>query len=56
MALPKLNQNPLYELEIPSTKQKIRYRPYLVKEEKDLTLASTMSATQLQTLRLILIA
>ena len=39
MALPKLNQSPQYELEVPSTKQKIHFRPYLVKEEKVLMLA-----------------
>ena len=33
MPLPKIN-TPIYELEIPSTKKKIRYRPFLVKEEK----------------------
>ena len=30
---------PTYELEIPSTKKKIKYRPFLVKEEKVLLLA-----------------
>lgn len=39
MALPKLNAHPKYEMEIPSTKQKVRYRPYLVQEEKVLLLA-----------------
>jgi len=38
MALPTLN-NPTYELVIPSTKKKIKYRPFLVKEEKILLLA-----------------
>ena len=38
MALPKLS-TPTYELEIPSTKKKIKYRPFLVKEEKILLLA-----------------
>ena len=33
MALPKLNTQ-TYELEVPSTDEKIRYRPFLVKEEK----------------------
>jgi len=33
MALPKLT-TPTYELEIPSTDEKISYRPFLVKEEK----------------------
>jgi DNA-directed RNA polymerase subunit M/transcription elongation factor TFIIS len=34
MSLPKLNEHLKFTLEIPSTGQKIRYRPYLVKEEK----------------------
>ena len=34
MALPKLNDVPQYTLTIPSTKQKISYRPFLVKEQK----------------------
>ncbi len=38
MPLPKIS-TPLYELEIPSTKKKIKYRPFLVKEEKILILA-----------------
>ena len=38
MALPKINV-PTYELEVPSTKEKITYRPFLVKEEKKLLLA-----------------
>ena len=33
MALPVINV-PTYELEVPSTKEKITYRPFLVKEEK----------------------
>lgn len=39
MALPKLNDSPKYDIVIPSTNQKVRYRPYLVKEEKVLMLA-----------------
>jgi len=38
MPLPKLS-TPTYELELPSTGQKIKYRPFLVKEEKILLLA-----------------
>ena len=38
MPLPKIN-TPIYELEVPSTKKKIRYRPFLVKEEKILIIA-----------------
>ena len=33
MTLPTIN-TPTYELEVPSTKEKITYRPFLVKEEK----------------------
>ena len=38
MALPKLN-TPTYELEVPSTDEKLKYRPFLVKEEKILMIA-----------------
>jgi len=38
MPLPKI-ATPTYELELPSTKQAIKYRPFLVKEEKLLVLA-----------------
>ena len=38
MALPKLN-TPTYELELPSTGEKIKYRPLLVKEQKILMMA-----------------
>ena len=33
MALPKLN-TPTYELELPSTGETLKYRPFLVKEQK----------------------
>jgi len=39
MALPKLNAEPKYELTMPTTKQKHRFRPFLVKEEKVLLIA-----------------
>ena len=39
MALPKLDV-PVYELEQPSTGEKIKYRPFLVKEQKTLMMAS----------------
>ncbi len=39
MALPKV-ATPTYELTIPSTGQKIKYRPFLVKEEKVLMMAA----------------
>jgi len=38
MTLPTINV-PTYELEIPSSKEKLTYRPFLVKEEKILLLA-----------------
>jgi hypothetical protein len=38
MPLPRIT-TPIYELEIPSLKKKIRYRPFLVKEEKILIIA-----------------
>jgi len=38
MALPKLD-TPTYELEQPSTGEKIKYRPFLVKEQKTLMVA-----------------
>ena len=33
MSLPKLN-TPTFELELPSTGEKVRYRPFLVREHK----------------------
>ena len=38
MALPKL-QNPTYETELPSSGEKIKYRPFLIKEQKILMMA-----------------
>ena len=38
MALPKLDV-PIYELTVPSTDEKIKYRPFLIKEEKILLIA-----------------
>ena len=38
MALPQIN-SPIYELTIPSTNKKVKYRPFVVKEEKILLLA-----------------
>lgn len=39
MALPKLNDKPKYNLTIPSSGKKVKFRPYLVKEEKVLMMA-----------------
>ena len=38
MALPVLN-NPTYELVLPSSGKKVKYRPFLVKEQKILMMA-----------------
>lgn len=38
MALPKIQQ-PLFEITVPSTKKKVKYRPFTVKEEKILLIA-----------------
>ena len=40
--LPKLNDTPKYQLTIPSSGKKVKYRPYLVKEEKVLLTAIEM--------------
>ena len=39
MALPKINDVPIYYMTIPSTGQKVSYRPFLVKEQKVLLIA-----------------
>jgi hypothetical protein len=40
MALPKLNNdNPVYEMIVPSTKKTVKFRPFLVKEQKNLLIA-----------------
>lgn len=49
MALPKLNDAPKYSITIPSMGSEVRYRPYLVKEEKVLMMAFE-SGDQKQTL------
>ena len=40
MALPVLNESPVYELKQPSTGEMKRFRPFLVKEQKNLLIAS----------------
>jgi len=40
MALPKLNSTPKYEMDIPSTGETIRFRPFLIKEEKSMLIAA----------------
>lgn len=49
MALPKLNESVKYDITVPSTGKPVRYRPYLVKEEKVLMIAFE-SGDQKQTL------
>ena len=39
MALPKLNDTPKYSMTVPSTGQEVRFRPFLVKEEKVMLIA-----------------
>ena len=45
MPLPKIS-TPSYELVLPSSKKKIKFRPFLVKEEKILILAMESEDTQ----------
>ena len=45
MALPKLDV-PIYELTVPSTDEKIKYRPFLIKEEKILLIAMESGANE----------
>lgn len=40
MALPKLNESPKFTMKVPSTGKRVKYRPYLVKEEKVLMMAA----------------
>lgn len=48
MALPKLDV-PTYEIELPISKKKIKYRPFLVKEQKNLLMAlESNEATTIQ--------
>jgi len=55
MALPKLDV-PTYEIELPISKKKIKYRPFLVKEQRNLLMAleSNESSTIQQNVRDIL--
>ena len=46
MALPKLNDTPKYSVKIPSTQTTVRFRPFLVKEEKVLLLAMESDDTK----------
>ena len=44
MALP-INETPVYTLMLPSTKAKVKYRPFLIKEEKALLIAQQSEDT-----------
>ena len=44
MALPKID-NPTYTLELPSTGEVVKYRPFLVKEQKILMMAQQSDKT-----------
>ena len=46
MALPKLD-TPSYEMEVPSTKEKVKFRPFLVKEQKMLMIAQESQDTNI---------
>ena len=48
MALPKVS-TPTYELTIPSSCEKVSYRPFLVKEEKTLLMAMESKDTKAMT-------
>lgn len=39
MALPKLSEVPWYDVQVPSNKKQVKFRPFLVKEEKILLIA-----------------
>lgn len=55
MALPS-NSSPIYEVKIPSTEKVIKYRPFLVKEEKALLLAqeSENVTTFIDTIKIVI--
>lgn len=45
MALPRINETPKYDMIVPSTQEKVRFRPFLVKEEKVLMMAMESNDT-----------
>ena len=57
MALPKIDV-PTYELAVPSTDEKIKYRPFLIKEEKILLIAMESGANEdvIQAVRLLFLS
>ena len=42
MALPKID-TPVYDLELPLSKKQIRFRPFLVKEQKNLMMVKILN-------------
>ena len=46
MALPKINSSPKYEMTIPSTGERVKFRPFLIKEEKNMLIASETGETK----------
>ena len=46
MALPKLNSSPKYEMTIPSSQQRVKFRPFLIKEEKNMLIATESGDTR----------
>ncbi len=46
MALPKINSSPKYEMTIPSTGDEVRFRPFLIKEEKTMLIAAESGDTK----------
>ena len=47
MALPKINSSPKYEMTIPSTGETVRFRPFLIKEEKSMLIAAESGETNI---------
>ena len=45
MALPKL-ETPVYTLNMPSTDEEVKYRPFLVKEQKRMMMAEESKNTK----------
>ena len=46
MALPQINEEPVYEMVVPSTKKTVKYRPFLVKEQRNLLIAGESKDTR----------
>ncbi len=46
MALPKLNSSPKYQMTIPSLNTSVKFRPFLIKEEKNMLIATESGETR----------